>query len=53
MEIARTKHRHDFILLDARPGFHDIGDFPLCHLSHVAVIVVQHTKQTWAGLLKD
>lgn len=49
-EIARANRDLDFILLDARAGFHDIGGFALSDLSHAAVIVGQHTKQTWAGL---
>lgn len=49
-EIMRTERGLDFILLDARAGFHDIGGFALSDLSHSAVIVGQHTKQTWAGL---
>lgn len=49
-EIMKSERGLDFILLDARAGFHDIGGFALSDLSHAAVIVGQHTKQTWAGL---
>ena len=49
-EISSIEPNLDFILIDARAGFHDIGGFALGDLSHAAVIAGQHTKQTWAGL---
>jgi cellulose biosynthesis protein BcsQ len=40
----------DFILLDARAGFHDIGGLALTDLSHAAVIFGRQSRQSWAGL---
>lgn len=52
LDLTKSIPNLDFILLDARAGFHDIGGFTLNELSHAAVIVGQHTQQTWAGLTK-
>ncbi|TAE54618.1 MAG: tyrosine-protein kinase family protein [Nostocales cyanobacterium] len=40
----------DFILLDSRAGFHDIGGLALTDLSHAAVIFGRESRQSWAGL---
>ncbi|MFM6372018.1 MAG: tyrosine-protein kinase family protein, partial [Dolichospermum sp.] len=40
----------DFILLDSRAGFHDIGGLALTDLSHAAVIFARQSRQSWAGL---
>jgi MinD-like ATPase involved in chromosome partitioning or flagellar assembly len=40
----------DFILLDARAGFHDIGGLAITNLSHGVVIFGTQSRQSWAGL---
>jgi len=40
----------DFILMDARAGFHDIGGLAITALSHAAVIFGTGSRQSWAGL---
>lgn len=40
----------DFILMDARAGFHDIGGLAISALSHAAVIFATQSRQSWAGL---
>jgi len=40
----------DFILMDARAGFHDIGGLAITALSHAAVIFGTQSRQSWAGL---
>ena len=40
----------DFILMDARAGFHDIGGLAISSLSHAAVIFGTQSRQSWAGL---
>ena len=40
----------DFILMDARAGFHDIGGLAISKLSHAAVIFGTQSRQSWAGL---
>ncbi|MDD1428666.1 AAA family ATPase [Dolichospermum sp. ST_sed9] len=49
-EIERDKGLLDFILLDSRAGFHDIGGLALTDLSHAAVIFGRQSRQSWAGL---
>jgi MinD-like ATPase involved in chromosome partitioning or flagellar assembly len=40
----------DFILMDARAGFHDIGGLAISNLSHGVVIFGTQSRQSWAGL---
>ena len=40
----------DFILLDSRAGFQDIGGLALTDLSHAAVIFGRQSRQSWDGL---
>ncbi|MEM1168059.1 MAG: AAA family ATPase [Cyanobacteria bacterium P01_H01_bin.35] len=40
----------DFIFLDTRTGFHDIGGLAIADLSHAAVIFGTQSRQSWAGL---
>ena len=40
----------DFILLDARAGFHDIGGLAVADLSHASVIFGRQSRQSWAGI---
>ncbi|MDB9522834.1 AAA family ATPase [Dolichospermum circinale CS-1225] len=49
-EIESDKQPLDFILLDSRAGFHDIGGLALTDLSHAAVIFGRQSEQSWAGL---
>jgi len=49
-ELANNYGPLDFILLDSRAGFHDIGGFAMTSLSHAAVLFGNHSRQTWAGL---
>jgi len=49
-EIESDKRPLDFILLDSRAGFHDIGGLALTDLSHAAVIFGRQSQQSWAGL---
>ena len=49
-EIECDKRPLDFILLDSRAGFHDIGGLALTDLSHAAVIFGRQSRQSWAGL---
>lgn len=40
----------DFILLDARAGFHELGGLALSELAHAAIVLGIHSAQSWAGL---
>lgn len=40
----------DFILLDARAGFHEVGGVALAGLGHGAVVFGTDTDQSWFGL---
>lgn len=47
---VRTHLRPDFILLDSRAGFHDLGGLSLHSLGHVDVLVGRASDQALAGL---
>jgi MinD-like ATPase involved in chromosome partitioning or flagellar assembly len=49
-ELNRGARNLDFILLDARAGFHDIGGLAITNLSHGVVIFGTQSRQSWAGL---
>jgi cellulose biosynthesis protein BcsQ len=49
-ELESAVRPLDFILLDSRAGFHDIGGLALTDLSHAAVIFGRQSRQNWAGL---
>lgn len=49
-EMAGRELKLDFILVDARAGFHDIGGIALTKIAHGAVLFGVHSEQTWAGL---
>ncbi|MCW2279217.1 KGGVGR-motif variant AAA ATPase [Heliophilum fasciatum] len=49
-EIAQIGGSFDFIFLDARAGFHDLGGVAVANLAHAAVVIGNHSRQTWAGL---
>ena len=49
-ELNRKVQNLDFILLDARAGFHDIGGLAITNLSHGVVIFGTQSRQSWAGL---
>ena len=49
-ELNNEVQRLNFILMDARAGFHDIGGLAITALSHAAVIFGTQSRQSWAGL---
>lgn len=49
-ELQSAAKPLDFILMDARAGFHDIGGLAIANLSHAAVIFGTQSRQSWAGL---
>ena len=49
-ELNKASNKLDFIFLDARAGFHDIGGLAIADLSHGAVIFGTQSRQSWAGL---
>jgi Mrp family chromosome partitioning ATPase len=48
LKVIKTKF--DFILLDARAGFHDLGGLALQGLAHIDVMVARPSAQTKPGL---
>lgn len=50
-ELDAATQKLDFMLLDARAGFHDLGGFALSSLSHGAVLLASHNRQNWAGVI--
>ena len=49
-ELNEAAGKLDFILLDTRTGFHDIGGLAIAEFSHAAVIFGTQSRQSWAGL---
>jgi len=49
-ELSNEVQQLDFILLDSRAGFHDIGGLALTDLSHGSVIFSTQSRQSWAGM---
>jgi len=49
-ELESASKPLDFIFLDARAGFHDVGGLAIADLSHGAVIFGMQSRQSWAGL---
>jgi MinD-like ATPase involved in chromosome partitioning or flagellar assembly len=49
-ELNNAAKPLDFILMDARAGFHDIGGLAIAALSYAAVIFGTQSRQSWAGL---
>jgi MinD-like ATPase involved in chromosome partitioning or flagellar assembly len=49
-ELESAGRPLDFILMDARAGFHDIGGLAIANLCHAAVIFGTQSRQSWAGL---
>jgi cellulose biosynthesis protein BcsQ len=49
-ELQRLVGNCDFILMDARAGFHDLGGLAIANLSHGVVIFGTQSRQSWAGL---
>lgn len=49
-ELESSARPLDFILMDARAGFHDIGGLAIADLSHAVVIFGTQSRQSWAGL---
>lgn len=49
-ELESSSRPLDFILMDARAGFHDIGGLAITDLSHAVVIFGTQSRQSWAGL---
>jgi len=49
-ELESAARPLDFILMDARAGFHDIGGLAIADLSHAVVIFGTQSRQSWAGL---
>ena len=49
-ELQAAAKPLDFILLDARAGFHDIGGLAIASLAHGAVVLGTQSRQSWAGL---
>ncbi|MEB3343135.1 KGGVGR-motif variant AAA ATPase [Okeania sp.] len=49
-ELNAAARKLDFILLDTRTGFHDIGGLAIADLSHAAVIFGTQSRQSWKGL---
>ena len=50
LEQVKSELNPDYILLDARAGFHDLGGLSLTSLAHINVVVARHAAATEPGL---
>lgn len=50
VDFIQSVHPLDYILLDARAGFHDMGGVVTAHLPHGAVLFGKNNAQSWNGL---
>jgi MinD-like ATPase involved in chromosome partitioning or flagellar assembly len=50
LKELQKKESLDFILMDARAGFHDLGGLAITKFSHAVVIFGTQSRQSWAGL---
>lgn len=46
----RQQYQIDYILIDARAGFHDMGGIAVAQIPHGAVLIGNASKQSWDGL---
>lgn len=46
----RQEYQVDYILVDARAGFHDMGGIAVAQIPHGAVLIGNASKQSWDGL---
>lgn len=50
LEAIAGKYQVDYILIDARAGFHDMGGIAVSQLPHGAVLFGNHSRQSWDGI---
>ena len=48
----RNNYQVDYILVDARAGFHDMGGVAVTQLPHGAVLFGNRSRQSWDGLVQ-
>jgi hypothetical protein len=50
MSFARILLKAEYILLDSRAGFHDLGGLTLSGISHLDILLGLDSEQSWRGL---
>lgn len=50
LKSLRRQRRADYILLDSRAGFNDMGGLALSGISHLDLVFGLNTEQSWKGL---
>lgn len=50
MSDIRDKYRPDYIFVDARAGFHDLGGVTVTQLPHGVVLFGNDSRQSWDGI---
>ncbi|WP_455617075.1 tyrosine-protein kinase family protein [Eisenbergiella sp.] len=50
LEAVSEEYAVDYIFIDARAGFHDMGGIAVAQLPHVAVLFGNHSRQSWDGM---
>ena len=52
LEAVRNRYPVDYILIDARAGFHDMGGIAVAQLPHGAVLFGNDSRQSWDGMTR-
>lgn len=50
LEKLDNTYHPDYILIDARAGFHDMGGIAVAQIPHGAVLIGNGSKQSWDGM---
>lgn len=50
LKDIRDHYRVDYILIDARAGFHDMGGITVTQLPHGVVLFGNDSRQSWDGI---
>lgn len=52
LQDIRQNYQVDYILVDARAGFHDMGGVAVSQIPHGAVIFGNNSRQSWEGIMQ-
>lgn len=52
LEAIRNRYPVDYILIDARAGFHDMGGIAVAQLPHGAALFGNDSRQSWDGMTR-
>ena len=50
LKVLRGRWKPDFVLIDSRAGFHDLGGLSLSGIAHWHVLLGLNSEQSWQGI---